>query len=69
MPHLSASGRGNLFARLRVKLPEKLSDRERELFEELRDAEERGTGNKERGTDQARGTRNKERGTRRTAHG
>jgi molecular chaperone DnaJ len=69
MPRLSASGRGNLFARLRVKLPEKLSDRERELFEELRDAEERGTGNKERGTDQARGTRNKERGTRRTAHG
>ena len=32
-----AKGRGDLLARVRVVLPEKLSDRERELFEQLRD--------------------------------
>jgi molecular chaperone DnaJ len=37
MPHLDAKGRGDLYARVRVVLPEKLSDRERELFEQLRE--------------------------------
>ncbi len=32
-----AKGRGDLLARVRVVLPEKLSDRERELFEKLRE--------------------------------
>ncbi len=32
-----AGGYGNLFARVRIALPEELSDRERRLFEELRD--------------------------------
>ncbi len=31
-----AAGKGDLYARVRVVLPEKLSDRERELFEQLR---------------------------------
>jgi DnaJ-class molecular chaperone len=35
MPHLKGQGRGSLYARLRVKLPEKLTDKERKLFEEL----------------------------------
>jgi molecular chaperone DnaJ len=56
MPLLNGQGRGNLHARLRVKLPEKLSDRERELFEELREA-------------QAQGMQNKEPRKKRTAHG
>jgi DnaJ-class molecular chaperone len=56
MPRLSGPGRGNLYARLRVRLPEQLSDRERELFEELRGAEEHGT-------------RTKKHGEKRTAHG
>jgi DnaJ-class molecular chaperone len=38
MPKLKGSGRGNLFARLRVKLPEKLDERSRELFEQLKEA-------------------------------
>ncbi|MEX2158291.1 MAG: J domain-containing protein [Dehalococcoidia bacterium] len=45
MPRLKGEGRGNLFARVNVKLPEKLDDRERELFEELR-----GLRNQEAGT-------------------
>ncbi|MGH2461913.1 MAG: DnaJ C-terminal domain-containing protein [Chloroflexota bacterium] len=36
MPRSSGSGAGDLFARMRVSLPTKLSARERELFEELR---------------------------------
>ena len=38
MPKLKGKGRGHLYSRLRVKLPEKLSDKEKELFEELRAA-------------------------------
>jgi molecular chaperone DnaJ len=37
MPHLEGKGKGDLYARVRVVLPEKLSDRERELFEQLRE--------------------------------
>jgi len=37
MPRLDARGKGDLYARVRVVLPEKLSDRERELFEKLRE--------------------------------
>ncbi|MCJ7831484.1 MAG: J domain-containing protein [Dehalococcoidia bacterium] len=36
MPHLNGNGSGNLYARVKVALPEKLSERERKLFEELR---------------------------------
>ena len=35
MPRLSGGGAGNLFARVQVELPRRLSARERELFEEL----------------------------------
>jgi DnaJ-class molecular chaperone len=35
MPHLKGSGAGNLFARIQVVLPERLSDEERGLFEAL----------------------------------
>jgi len=39
MPRLNAPGvRGDLFARISVRLPAKLDERERELFEELRTA-------------------------------
>jgi DnaJ-class molecular chaperone len=38
MPRLKGQGRGHLYARVRVMLPEKLDDRERELFEQLREA-------------------------------
>jgi DnaJ-class molecular chaperone len=31
-------GRGNLYARVNVTLPDKLDDREKQLFEELRAA-------------------------------
>ena len=55
MPKLKEKGRGDLHARLRVMLPEQLSEREQQLFEELRAAadeqpreKEQGTGNKER---------------------
>ncbi len=41
MPRLDSKGKGDLHARVRVVLPEKLSDRERELFEQLR-AERKG---------------------------
>lgn len=36
MPHLGDSTRGDLLARVNIELPGKLSDREKELFEELR---------------------------------
>ncbi len=35
MPHLRGQGAGNLFARIQVQLPQRLSSRERELFQEL----------------------------------
>jgi len=35
MPHLSSSGRGDLFAKVKVVLPTNLSPREKELFQEL----------------------------------
>ena len=38
MPRLKGQGRGHLYARLQVMLPEKLDEREKELFEELRGA-------------------------------
>jgi molecular chaperone DnaJ len=36
MPHLNGSGKGSLYAKVKVVLPEKLSEREEKLFEELR---------------------------------
>jgi DnaJ-class molecular chaperone len=36
VPHLNGSGKGDLYAKVRVVLPSRLSSRERELFEELR---------------------------------
>jgi molecular chaperone DnaJ len=38
MPRLKAKGRGDVLAKLRVKLPETLSENQREHFEELRKA-------------------------------
>ncbi len=38
MPKLKGKDRGNLYARLQVKLPEKLSDEDTQLFEQLRKA-------------------------------
>jgi len=38
MPRLQSNGKGDLFARVSIKLPEKLSEKERKLFEELRAA-------------------------------
>jgi molecular chaperone DnaJ len=35
MPHLGNSSRGNMFARVNIVLPTKLSDKERELFKQL----------------------------------
>ena len=35
MPRLKGGGAGNLFARVQVTLPERLTEQERELFEEL----------------------------------
>ena len=40
MPVLDKKERGDLFAKMRVVLPESLTDRERELFEELREKED-----------------------------
>jgi molecular chaperone DnaJ len=36
MPHLGNSAKGDLFARVKVVLPTKLTPQERELFEQLR---------------------------------
>ncbi len=38
MPKLKGQGRGDLYARLKVRLPEELDEREKKLFEELRAA-------------------------------
>ena len=38
MPKLKGEGRGHLYARLQVKLPEKLSDDDKKLFEQLRES-------------------------------
>ena len=38
MPQLKGGDRGNLYARLQVTLPEKLSDEDKALFEQLREA-------------------------------
>ena len=38
MPRLKGKERGDLLAKLRVKLPEKLGDNERDLFEQLQNA-------------------------------
>lgn len=51
MPRLDAKGaHGDLYARVRIVIPEAITDRERELFEKLRGErnKEQGTGNKER---------------------
>jgi molecular chaperone DnaJ len=42
MPHLNGSGKGDLYAKVRVVLPTRLSDREKKLFEEIRDLEKAG---------------------------
>ncbi len=49
MPALGKKERGALYARLRVRLPEQLDDKERKLFEELRVLEGQGTGAKGQG--------------------
>jgi len=41
MPRLEGKGKGDLYARVGVVLPDKLSDRERELFEKLREERRR----------------------------
>ena len=38
MPHLGRNGKGDLHARVRVKLPERLNDEQRRLFEQLRES-------------------------------
>jgi DnaJ-class molecular chaperone len=38
MPKLGQSGRGDLYARVKARLPEELGDKERELFQELKAA-------------------------------
>jgi molecular chaperone DnaJ len=37
VPHLNGSGKGDLYARVKVILPARLSEREKQLFEELRE--------------------------------
>jgi DnaJ-class molecular chaperone len=41
MPRPGGKGHGDLYARVRVVLPERLSDRERKLFEQLREEEKK----------------------------
>ena len=38
MPHLNKAGKGDLHARVRIRLPERLSDEQQKLFEDLRAA-------------------------------
>jgi DnaJ-class molecular chaperone len=42
VPHLNSSGKGDLYAKVRVLLPVHLSDRQKKLYEELRDLEGAG---------------------------
>jgi molecular chaperone DnaJ len=44
MPNLNGKDRGDLLARVRVVIPEHLSDEERKLFEELRELRANGHG-------------------------
>ncbi len=48
MPSIDGKGKGDLYARVRVVIPERLTDAERELFEQLRSErnKEQGTRNK-----------------------
>jgi DnaJ-class molecular chaperone len=52
MPVMKSDRRGDLFAKLRVVLPEVLNDQQRELFERLRSLEGPGAG-KHESTDEA----------------
>ncbi|MBF6600535.1 MAG: J domain-containing protein [Dehalococcoidia bacterium] len=38
MPHLGRDGKGDLYARVRVRLPDQLDDRQRQAFEQLKEA-------------------------------
>jgi DnaJ-class molecular chaperone len=40
MPHLRGTGKGNLYARIRIAVPKHLTDRQRELIRELADSTE-----------------------------
>jgi DnaJ-class molecular chaperone len=42
MPHLNAGGHGDLIVRVNAALPQQLSDRERRLYEELRELSRAG---------------------------
>ena len=42
MPRLGGNGKGDLYARVKVKLPQELSPQERELFEKLRASQKAG---------------------------
>jgi DnaJ-class molecular chaperone len=44
MPHLGSEGRGDLFAAVHARLPERLSDRQREVLEEFERAAEPAAG-------------------------
>ena len=37
VPHLNGSGKGDLYAKVLVRLPDKLDDEEQKLFEELKE--------------------------------
>jgi DnaJ-class molecular chaperone len=50
MPLLGKKERGNLYARLRVRMPEELDDKERKLFEELRELERPQTADAKAGS-------------------
>jgi DnaJ-class molecular chaperone len=38
MPRMKGEGKGDLYARIRVRLPEKLDEAQKRLFEELSEA-------------------------------
>jgi len=44
MPKLKDGGRGNLYAKVRVTIPEQMSDRERELLEQIKKLREGRAG-------------------------